>query len=117
MTAPKTAEKVCRGMPNQSAQVPYSRLSSTIVSPTSKNTARRCAIPALSTCSYQRTYQCTQRSTAERAPWDPRLPRHDHDQRHPDRTQSRHRTLIHEVQLADQGVIPVFKIPTNDTPL
>jgi site-specific DNA recombinase len=26
-------------------------------------------------------------------------------------------TLIHEVQLTDQGVIPVFKIPTNDTPL
>jgi site-specific DNA recombinase len=26
-------------------------------------------------------------------------------------------TLIHEVQLTDQGVIPVFKIPSNDTPL
>ncbi|MBO0885680.1 MAG: hypothetical protein J2P17_36165, partial [Mycobacterium sp.] len=25
--------------------------------------------------------------------------------------------LIHEVQLTDQGVIPVFKIPTNDTAL
>src|SRR3954465_4916193 len=39
MTAPKTAENVCRGTPSQSAQVPYSRDSSTIVSPTSKNTA------------------------------------------------------------------------------
>jgi site-specific DNA recombinase len=26
-------------------------------------------------------------------------------------------TLIHEVQLTDQGVIPVFKIPTDETPL
>ena len=26
-------------------------------------------------------------------------------------------TLIHEVQLTEQRVIPVFKIPTNETPL
>jgi hypothetical protein len=47
MTAPNTAEKVCRGTPSQSAQVPYSRLSSTIVSPTSKNTACKRAISTL----------------------------------------------------------------------
>src|SRR5260370_2168070 len=39
MTAPNTAENVCRGTPSQSAQVPYSRLSSTSVSPTSSTTA------------------------------------------------------------------------------
>src|SRR4051812_42881042 len=39
MTAPNTAENVWRGIPSQSAQVPYSRDSSTSVSPTSKNTA------------------------------------------------------------------------------
>src|SRR5664280_976050 len=40
MTAPNIAEKVCRGTPSQSAQLPYSVLSSMRVSPTSKNTAR-----------------------------------------------------------------------------
>lgn len=40
MTAPKTAENVCRGTPNQSAHVPYSRVSLTITSPTSNTTAR-----------------------------------------------------------------------------
>lgn len=39
MTAPNTAEKVCRGTPNQSAHLPYSRDSSTRTSPTSKTTA------------------------------------------------------------------------------
>src|SRR5262249_2747289 len=39
ITAPNTAENVCRGTPSQSAHVPYSRLSSTSVSPTSKTTA------------------------------------------------------------------------------
>src|SRR5579875_1108333 len=39
MTAPKTAENVCRGTPSQSAHVPYSRVSSTRHSPTSKTTA------------------------------------------------------------------------------
>src|ERR1700716_4082961 len=40
MTAPITAEKVCRGMPSQSAQVPYSRVSLIKTSPTSNQTAR-----------------------------------------------------------------------------
>src|SRR5262249_53166417 len=40
MTAPNTAEKVCRGMPSQSAQVPSSRVSSIKPSPTSNQTAR-----------------------------------------------------------------------------
>src|SRR5664280_309060 len=40
MTAPNIAEKVCRGTPSQSAQLPYSVVSSMRVSPTSKNTAR-----------------------------------------------------------------------------
>lgn len=37
--APNTAENVCLGTPSQSAQVPYSRVSSTSVSPTSNTTA------------------------------------------------------------------------------
>src|SRR6266516_3934392 len=41
MTAPKTAEKVCRGTPSQSAQVPYSVVSLISTSPTSNTTARR----------------------------------------------------------------------------
>src|SRR6266498_2647437 len=40
MTAPNMAEKVCRGTPSQSAQVPYSVVSSISVSPTSNTTAR-----------------------------------------------------------------------------
>src|ERR671928_1486593 len=40
MTAPNIAEKVCRGMPSQSAQVPYSRVSLIRTSPTSNQTAR-----------------------------------------------------------------------------
>jgi hypothetical protein len=40
MTAPNMAAKVCRGMPNQSAQAPYSRVSSMRTSPTSNQTAR-----------------------------------------------------------------------------
>src|SRR4029453_11729658 len=40
MTAPNTAENVCRGIPSQSAQVPYSVVSSISVSPTSNTTAR-----------------------------------------------------------------------------
>src|SRR5215471_16774432 len=40
MVAPNTAEKVWRGTPSQSAQVPYSRVSLTKTSPTSKTTAR-----------------------------------------------------------------------------
>src|SRR5664280_3505277 len=40
MTAPNIAEKVCRGTPSQSAQLPYSVVSLMRVSPTSKNTAR-----------------------------------------------------------------------------
>src|SRR4051812_36607198 len=40
MTAPNIAWKVCRGTPSQSAQVPYSLVSSTRHSPTSKTTAR-----------------------------------------------------------------------------
>jgi hypothetical protein len=39
MTAPNIAENVCRGTPSQSAQVPYSRLSSISVSPTSNQYA------------------------------------------------------------------------------
>ena len=38
--SPKTAENVCRGTPSQSAQVPYSRVSSIRTSPTSNQTAR-----------------------------------------------------------------------------
>src|SRR6266540_1171443 len=40
MTAPNMAEKVWRGTPSQSAQVPYSVVSFISVSPTSKTTAR-----------------------------------------------------------------------------
>ena len=59
MIAPKTAEKVWRGTPSQSAQVPYSRDSSTMVSPTSKNTLvitrRLCLVlPSGSTCTASR---------------------------------------------------------------
>src|SRR6266571_2677831 len=43
MTAPNMAEKVWRGMPSQSAQVPYSVVSLISVSPTSKTTARTCS--------------------------------------------------------------------------
>ncbi|TDC60925.1 hypothetical protein E1258_13195 [Micromonospora sp. KC207] len=46
---------------------------------------------------------------------DPRPPHHHHDQRHRHRTQGSHRTLIVEVRLTDQGVVPVFKIPTDTT--
>src|SRR6266581_6736787 len=51
MTAPNIAENVCRGTPSQSAQVPYSRLSSIKVSPTSNHTARivtKSILPSLS---------------------------------------------------------------------
>src|SRR5580765_2855699 len=41
MTAPQTARNVSRGIPSQSAHADHARVSSTIVSPTSKTTARR----------------------------------------------------------------------------
>src|SRR5690349_19026949 len=44
--APQTARNVRRGMPSQSAQLDHARVSSTIVSPTSKTTAARLTAPS-----------------------------------------------------------------------
>jgi hypothetical protein len=52
---PNTAKNVCRGTPSQSAHVPYSRVSSTIVSPTSKNTALLSKDPGAPQSSYADT--------------------------------------------------------------
>ncbi|MEW2383649.1 hypothetical protein AB0873_16385 [Micromonospora sp. NPDC047707] len=45
----------------------------------------------------------------------PRPPRHHSGERHHHRAQAAIETLIAEVQLTDQGVVPVFKIPTDTT--